>query len=46
MKVCFLFAFNASEMGLSNSILTLIVVSTIVFLSGLQKAQERMSIRT
>tara|TARA_B100001250_G_scaffold264712_1_gene228223 strand:- start:323 stop:502 length:180 start_codon:yes stop_codon:yes gene_type:complete len=40
MKVCFLFALTTSEMGLSNSILTLIVVSSIVFVVGLAKSSR------
>ena len=40
MKVCFLFALTSSEMGLSNSILTLIVVSSIVFVVGLAKSSR------
>ena len=40
MKVCFLFALTTSEMGLSNSILTLIVFSTIVFVVGFAKSSR------
>ena len=40
MKVCFLFALTASEMGLSNSILTLIFFSSIVFVVGFAKSSR------
>tara|TARA_B100000700_G_scaffold277116_1_gene324257 strand:- start:230 stop:409 length:180 start_codon:yes stop_codon:yes gene_type:complete len=40
MKVCFLFALTAIEMGLSTSILTLIVVSSIVFVMGFAKSSR------
>ena len=39
----FFFALTTSEMGLSPTIIALIVVSSIVFIVGLQKAQERMN---
>ena len=40
MNVCFLFALTASEMDLSTSILTLIVVSSIVFVMGFAKSSR------
>ena len=40
MPVHFLFALTASEMGLSPTILTLIVVSSVVFIVGFAKSSR------
>ena len=40
MTVSFLFALSASEMGVSRSILALIVVSSIVFIFGFAKSSR------
>ena len=40
MPVRFLFALTASEMGLSPSILALIIVSSIVFILGFAKSSR------
>ena len=40
MPVRFLFALTASEMGLSPSILALIIVSSVVFIIGFTKSSK------
>ena len=40
MKTHFFFALTASEMGLSPTILTLIVVSSVVFIVGFAKSSR------
>tara|TARA_Y100001968_G_scaffold308563_1_gene327501 strand:+ start:206 stop:385 length:180 start_codon:yes stop_codon:yes gene_type:complete len=40
MPVHFLFALTASEMGLSPSLITLIVVSSLVFIVGFTKSSR------
>ena len=40
MLVRFLFMLTSSEMGLSPSILTLIIVSSIVFIAGFSKSSR------
>ena len=40
MPFSFLFALSASEMGISSSILTLIMVSSIVFIVGFAKSSR------
>ena len=40
MPVSFLFALTASEMGLSTTILTLIIFSSIVFIVGFAKSSR------
>ena len=40
MPVRFLFALTASEMGLSPSILALIIVSSVVFIVGFAKSSR------
>ena len=40
MPICSLFALTASEMGLSPSIIALVIVSSIVFIVGFAKSSR------
>ena len=40
MQVSILFALSASEMGISSSILTLVIVASIVFIVGFAKSSR------